>query len=108
MQTNKKEASLEAIPDGLNKIFEHRSRLATCVLLSKNKKLSFRRLKDLLSETDGNLGAQLKKLEEAQFISVEKEFVDRKPVTWYHITKDGKKALKLHISALEELISGAL
>jgi DNA-binding PadR family transcriptional regulator len=107
MQINKKEES-SIVPEGLNKIFEHRSRLATCVLLSKNKKLSFRRLKELLSETDGNLGAQLKKLENEKFISVEKEFVDRKPVTWYQITKDGKKALKIHLAALEKLIDGVL
>ncbi|MEM7646181.1 MAG: transcriptional regulator [Pseudomonadota bacterium] len=94
--------------DGLHKIFEHRSRLATCVLLSKNQKLSFRRLKDLLSETDGNLGAQLKKLESANMISVEKEFVERKPITWYSITREGKKALKVHLKALEKLMDGVI
>lgn len=104
----KKSVDEDFLSDGFNKIFEHRSRLAICVLLTKNKKLSFKRLKELLSETDGNLGAQLKKLEQVEYIDFDKEFVDRKPVTWYAITKEGRKQLKIHLKALQELIGGVV
>ena len=51
--------------DGLDKLLEHRARLGICVLLSRNDMLSFRRLKALLEETEGSLGAHLKKLDDA-------------------------------------------
>jgi DNA-binding MarR family transcriptional regulator len=101
-------ASPETIPDnGYDKTLEHRTRLAICVLLSRNDEMSFRRFKDLLGETDGNLGAQLKKLEESDYVQVRKEFVDRKPVTWYALTRIGQSALKKHVGALEKIIAGA-
>src|SRR5688572_21375386 len=95
----------QLIGSDLDSVLEHRVRLAICVLLSQNERLSFGRFKELLSETDGNLGAQLKKLEDNGYIHVKKEFVERKPVTWYNITKTGKAALAKHISALERIVA---
>lgn len=89
---------------GLDALLQHRSRLGACVLLSDTDAISFSRLKELLEETDGNLGAQLRKLEDAGYLKVKKEFVDRRPVTWYALTPDGRKALKSHLSAMESLI----
>jgi DNA-binding MarR family transcriptional regulator len=91
--------------EGYDKVLEHRTRLAITVLLSRHDEISFRRFKDLLKESDGNLGAQLKKLEDNDYVSVRKEFVDRKPVTWYLLTKTGKAALKKHIVALEKMFA---
>src|SRR5438128_2115812 len=93
--------------DGLDPLLQHRSRLGACVLLSTADALSFSRLKSLLKETDGNLGAQLRKLEEAQYIHVRKEFERRKPVTWYSLSPRGRKMLKAHLDALESLIRAA-
>ena len=56
------------------------------VLLSTADALSFSRLKTLLNETDGNLGAQLRKLEDAGYVNVKKEFENRKPVSWYSLS----------------------
>src|SRR3954447_24430729 len=85
--------------DGLDPLLQHRSRLGVCVLLSTADALSFSRLKALLGETDGNLGAQLRKLEEAQYVTVRKEFADRKPVSWYSLAVPGRAALKRHLHA---------
>jgi DNA-binding MarR family transcriptional regulator len=87
----------------MNKILFHRSRLGVCVLLARHSALSFSRLRELLNETDGNLGAQLKKLEEAGFIYVKKEFVRRKPVSWYSITEGGRRNLSAHLEAMDKL-----
>lgn len=89
---------------GLQKLLGHRSRLGICVLLARNDQLSFRRLKELLEETDGNLGAQLRKLEEERLITVQKEFRDRKPVSWYAITKHGRTTLDVHLEAMQQLM----
>jgi DNA-binding MarR family transcriptional regulator len=66
--------------------------------------LSFTRLRELLDETDGNLGAQLRKLEDAGYVSVKKGFVDRKPLSWYSLTRGGQQALQAHLKAMEDVI----
>jgi DNA-binding PadR family transcriptional regulator len=91
----------------LDPLLQHRSRLGALVLLSRSEALTFSRLKSLLEETDGNLGAQLRKLEDAQYVSVRKEFVDRKPASWYSITPAGQRALKRHLKAIESLLKSA-
>ena len=91
----------------LDPLLQHRSRLGACVLLSTADALSFSRLRELLDETDGNLGAQLRKLEDAGYLTVKKEFAGRKPVSWYALTSSGQRALKSHLAALESVIKGA-
>jgi DNA-binding HxlR family transcriptional regulator len=93
--------------DRLDPVLQHRSRLGACVLLSTADVLNFSRLKALLGETDGNLGAQLRKLEEAGYVIVNKEFEKRKPVSWYALTPTGRAALKEHLRGLEALIKAA-
>lgn len=91
----------------LDKLLDHRVRLGICVLLSRSESLSFSRLKELLGETDGSLGAHLRKLEEAGHVTVRKEFVERKPVSWYRLTPEGGRSLKGHLEGLSQLIAQA-
>jgi DNA-binding MarR family transcriptional regulator len=93
--------------DQLDPLLQHRTRLGGMVLLSGADAMTFSRLRELLKETDGNLGAQLRKLEENEYLSVRKEFADRKPVSWYSITPNGRRALKAHLAALESLVKAA-
>lgn len=93
--------------DGLDRLLEHRVRLAVCVLLSRFDRLSFSRFKELTEETDGNLGANLRRLEDESYIVATKEFVDRKPVTWYALTPKGRKALRSHLGSMGRLIAQA-
>src|SRR2546423_15272913 len=93
--------------DHLDPILQHRSRLGACVLLSTVDLLSFSRLKALLDETDGNLGAQLRKLEEAEYVAVKKEVVDRKPVSLFSLTDGGRAALKRQLRGVESLVKAA-
>lgn len=93
--------------DCLDPVLQHRSRLGACVLLSTADGLTFSRLKELLGETDGNLGAQLRKLEDEKYVAVRKEFQDRKPVSWYSLTPAGRAALKRHLEGMEALIKAA-
>ena len=91
---------------GLDKLLEHRSRLGACVLLSGAEAISFSSLRELLAETDGNLGAHLRKLEEAGYVAVSKEFQNRKPVSWYVLATKGQQALKAHLDAMQNVIRG--
>ncbi|MBO6606127.1 transcriptional regulator [Psychroserpens sp.] len=88
----------------LNKAFDHRIRLGIMSILMVNEYAEFNMLKEQLGATDGNLASHVKALEKAEYISVEKQFIGRKPNTRYSVTKLGKEAFKKHIDALEKLI----
>jgi DNA-binding PadR family transcriptional regulator len=94
-------------PGSSDRLLEHRLRLTVCVLLSRYERLSFARLKEMTDETDGNLGANLRKLEEAGYLTVTKQFVARKPVTWHELTPAGASALTQQLDALRALIRQA-
>lgn len=69
-----------------------------------NDHLDFISLKNLLDVTDGNLASHLKSLEKSTYITVQKEFIDRKPNTKYAATQEGKEAFIKHIKAIEQLL----
>tara|TARA_R110002126_G_scaffold282967_1_gene431879 strand:+ start:40154 stop:40390 length:237 start_codon:yes stop_codon:yes gene_type:complete len=73
-------------------------------VLMVNEYADFNTLKELLGATDGNLASHAKALEKVEFISVEKQFIGRKPNTKYMTTELGRKEFKKHIDALEKLI----
>jgi|SRR5688572_5742632 len=91
----------------LDELLQHRVRISVAVLLSRHDQLSFSRLKALLDETDGSLGAHLRKLEDAGYLTVQKEFQDRRPVTWYRLAQKGRRALAAHLEGLDRLIKHA-
>ena len=103
MDADEGESVVESL-SGLDKLMEHRLRLALCVLLTRFDTMSFSRLRALTGETDGNLGANLRKLEDNEYVRVRKEHVNRKPITWYSLTSRGRKALRRHLHALSEVI----
>jgi DNA-binding HxlR family transcriptional regulator len=87
-----------------NKAFESRVRLGIMSILMVNESVDFNTLKELLNLSDGNLASHIKALEEVRYISVNKQFIERKPNTTYSATKDGKKAFHAHLKELENLI----
>jgi DNA-binding PadR family transcriptional regulator len=91
----------------LDTLLDHRVRLAICVLLSRDERLPFALLKELTAETDGSLGAHLRKLEDAGHLTVKKEFVGRKPTSWYSLSPKGMNALAAHLEALTSLLTSA-
>ncbi len=106
MKTSDTEATANGLAK-LDKLLEHRSRLGTCVLLADTDAMSFTNLKKLLKETDGNMGAHMRKLEGANYVTVKKEFQNRKPVTWYALSDQGRHALKAHLNALQSIIQNS-
>jgi len=92
----------------LNKVIHEQSRLKILLLLasSKTKDVPFIEIKKQLGFTAGNLSIQLKTLEEASYINVEKSFEDNKPKTSVSITKEGKKALVSYMNDLESMLGG--
>ena len=71
-----------------------RNRLGIISSLIGGDKLEFTYLRNTLNLSDGNLSVQIRKLEKAGYIKVEKVFVDRKPKTFCKITGKGRKAIQ--------------
>lgn len=92
----------------LNPIIHGKLRLALVSLLAGVEQAEFTWLRAKTGSSDGNLGAQLLKLEEAGYVTVEKRFVDRKPQSLYRITESGRVALSDYIAALKQLLGAGL
>ena len=93
----------------LNEIIHQPVRLrimAALVTLDQGDEVDFTYLRDLLDVTDGNLGAHLRKLEEAGYITADKTFVDRKPRTYVSATAEGRRVFQEHVAALESILKG--
>jgi DNA-binding MarR family transcriptional regulator len=78
--------------------------MAALVALEPTDEVDFTYLRDLLEVTDGNLGAHLRKLEDAGYISVNKVFVERKPHTYVSATSEGRRVFQEHVRALESIL----
>jgi DNA-binding HxlR family transcriptional regulator len=92
----------------LNPVIHGKLRLALLSLLSSVEEADFTWLRAKTGSTDGNLGAQLLKLEEAGYVAVEKKFVQRKPQTLYRMTEAGRTALTEYVQALKQLLGAAI
>jgi DNA-binding MarR family transcriptional regulator len=78
--------------------------MAALVTLEAGNEVEFTYLRDLLQVTDGNLGAHLRRLEEAGYIAVNKTFVARKPRTFVAVTAVGRQVFQEHVAALEAIL----
>lgn len=92
----------------LNPVVHGKLRLAVLSLLTTVEESEFTWLRARTGSTDGNLGAQLAKLEKAGYVAVEKKFVQRKPQTLYRMTDAGRKALTEYVQALKQLLGASI
>lgn len=90
----------------LDKIIHEHTRLQIVTYLSagSKKSVSFSELKEKLGLSSGNLSVQLRRLEEAGYLSITKKFKDRKPLTSVSITARGLDALQSYIGELEGIV----
>jgi len=78
--------------------------MAALISMEDDAQLEFTYLRDMLGLTDGNLGAHLRKLEEAGYVQLVKTFVARKPRTYVASTSEGQQAFAEHVAALEAIV----
>lgn len=90
----------------LDDVIHSRIRLVVMSILAGVEEAEFTYLRDRTGATDGNLGAHMKKLEEAGYVAVSKRFEDRKPVTRYRLSAEGREAFRRYVDRLEGLIGG--
>ncbi len=99
------ERAAETVSGELDKTIHERMRLGIISALAANKSLSFTDLKTLLNMTDGNISVHARKLEDAGYLTCEKSFKGRVPLTEYRITDDGREALSRYLNHMEALIN---
>ena len=98
------EKAAENVSNDLDKVIHELMRLGIISALAANAKLSFTELKTLLNTTDGNISVHARKLEDAGYVTLEKSFKGRMPLTEYKITKAGREALTRYLDHMEALI----
>ena len=92
-----------------NPLLSDRTRLAIMALLAASKDpMDFKSVLGALEISKGNLSSHIRKLEEAGYVEVKKEFVERKPLTSYICTEQGRKAVTKHLKHLEKVLSFAV
>lgn len=102
-----KEGAVSANPmaeiAGLDRLIHEPSRLAILSALWAAGRTSFGRLVQVTGLTRGNLSNHLLKLEEAGFVSVNKSFVNKRPLTTAALTRAGRARVEDHLTRLEGL-----
>jgi DNA-binding MarR family transcriptional regulator len=90
-------------PSPFDPVLLSQVRLGIVTVLITRKDATFPDLKELLGLTQGNLGIHLRRLEEAGYVAVKKEFVGRKPRTTARLTAKGRRAFLRHVEELEKV-----
>ena len=94
----------------LDPVIHAQSRLrvmATLAALGRGDRLAFTKLQQVLEMTAGNLSTHLRKLEEAEYVAIDKSFEGRSPATHVALTKKGRHAFEVYTESLETLLRGS-
>lgn len=88
----------------IDSILHSRIRLAVISFLSGCEESDFTTIKKAVGASDGNLTTHLRKLEDVKYVDMRKDFVGRKPITYYMLTEKGLKAFTEYIENLKKFI----
>ena len=88
----------------LDDLIHSKVRLGIMAALASAEEVGFNFLKEKLNLTDGNLSANMRKLEDAGYIKIIKTFFQRKPKTIYQITDEGRMAFENYLENLKGVI----
>jgi DNA-binding MarR family transcriptional regulator len=94
-------------PNDYREIDDHihgRVRLAIMAYLSGAGSADFKELREAAAATDGNLSANLRRLEEVGYVSIDKSFVDRRPLTRVNLTDAGREAWIAYLARMRAML----
>ena len=92
----------------LNETIHQSTRLRIMTMLvsmPETDRLAYGFIQKTLDLTGGNLTTHLRKLEDADYLTVAKEFQDSKPRTWVKATPAGRRAFAEYLSNLERALN---
>lgn len=88
----------------VDRLIHEPSRLIIIAQLYVVQSADFLFLQNQTQMTPGNLSAHLSKLEDAGYVEVTKEFIERKPHTALALTKKGRAAFKEYRRKVKQFI----
>jgi len=77
---------------------------AALAMLDTDESITFPRLQELLAMTAGNLSTHLRKLEDADYVGVEKTHRGRTPITYVQLTTTGRRAFEDYTRTLRTVL----
>ena len=92
----------------LNEVIHQPARLRTMTMLvsqPEDGRLAYGFIQKTLGLTGGNLTTHLRKLEDAGYLAISKEFLDSKPRTWVNATPEGRAAFAEYLSNLQRALN---
>jgi DNA-binding MarR family transcriptional regulator len=89
----------------LDPLLHSQLRLAIVSMLLTSEKVEFTHIKEETNAAAGNISLQIKKLQEAGYINVEKTFKNNYPKTMLSITEKGVKAFESYVDDLKKYIN---
>jgi DNA-binding MarR family transcriptional regulator len=88
-----------------DKLIHEPARLAIMAQLYIVQSADFLFLLPQTGLTTGNLSRHISKLEEAGYVNVEKEFVNKKPHTVLQLTEEGRAVFKEYIETMKHIMN---
>jgi DNA-binding MarR family transcriptional regulator len=96
--------TLRSVTD-LDRLIHEPARLLILTILSTAASADFLFLQRETGLTKGNLSAHLSRLEEAEYVKIEKTFKGKLPLTVCKLTAAGKKALTQYRQQLQDFMN---
>lgn len=93
---------------GLDRVVHSPARLMILAYLAAVDSADFTFLMNQVGLTRGNLSSHLKTLEEAGYVDIRKEFVDRVPHTLIQLTAAGHQALQAYRQQMRAIVDNLL
>ena len=103
MSTSELQEGLQPITE-LDRVVHEPARLAILALLYVVESADFLFVMRQTGLTRGNLSSHLSKLEEAGYIEIEKEFLDKKPHTMLHLSSKGRDAFHTYRESMQQIL----
>lgn len=89
----------------LDPILHSQLRLTIISSLISLKETDFNHIKEITKAASGNISLQIKKLQDAGYITVEKSFKNNYPHTMLSITSKGLEAFQTYVDNLKKYIN---
>ncbi|NQU88155.1 MAG: transcriptional regulator [Mariniphaga sp.] len=89
----------------LDPLLHSQLRLAIISMLVTSEKVEFTHIKEETKAAAGNISIQIKKLQDAGYIKVEKTFKNNYPNTMVSITSKGIEAFETYVKTLKKYIN---
>jgi DNA-binding MarR family transcriptional regulator len=91
--------------DRIDDVIHGRLRLGIMAMLAASTAASFTELKTRLKTTDGNLSVQLRKLEAAGYVTLDKGFHRGRTLTTARLTQTGRDAFSAYLETIGMLVN---